>query len=116
MQLEQRLCDLKTGFPSSERNSGQLSLESENFLKSYRPQLTIYTDAGFQVDNKRSNQSGFDIRQLILASQNQKIIPLDWEVVKRLQPFLSVIEFQVCSENRSTLLHFLSDFLNLLNN
>ncbi|KAL3982113.1 hypothetical protein ACH3XW_45830 [Acanthocheilonema viteae] len=94
MQLEQRLCDLKTGFSCSERSSEPLSVKSENFLKSYRPQLTICTDAGFQVDNKRSNQSGFDIRQLILASQNRKIIPLDWKVIEQLQPFLSVIEFQ----------------------
>ncbi|VDO25346.1 unnamed protein product [Onchocerca flexuosa] len=94
MQLEQRLCDLKTGISSSKQSSEPLSIESENFLKSYRSQITIHIDAGFQVSNKRSSQSGFDIRQLILSAQNRKIIPLDWEVVKQLQPFLSVIEFQ----------------------
>lgn len=97
MQVKQQLCDLKTGFPSTERSPEPLSAESENFLKSYHPQLTISTDAVFKMDNKRSNQSGFDIRQLILASQNRKVIPLDCEVIKQLQPFLSVVEFQVFS-------------------
>uniref|UniRef100_A0A8R1TUT6 Uncharacterized protein n=1 Tax=Onchocerca volvulus TaxID=6282 RepID=A0A8R1TUT6_ONCVO len=48
IQLEQRLCDLKTGISSSRRSPEPFSIENENFLKSYRSQITIHTDAGFQ--------------------------------------------------------------------
>lgn len=98
MQLEQRLCDLKTRF-TNERRPEPLPVEGENFLKSYHPQISISTNTGFCVNNRRSNQSGLDIRQLILAARNQKSGLLDHEVLKQLQPFLSVVEFRVCSDN-----------------
>uniref|UniRef100_A0AAF5PH15 Uncharacterized protein n=1 Tax=Wuchereria bancrofti TaxID=6293 RepID=A0AAF5PH15_WUCBA len=61
VQQEQLLCDLKTGFPFSERCPEPLSVESENFLKFCHPQLMIYAEIGFQIDNRCNNQSDFDI-------------------------------------------------------
>ncbi|VDN06546.1 unnamed protein product [Thelazia callipaeda] len=97
MQMEQRLCDLKTRFCSIKQNTVPLSESSQLFLKSYYPHIMIHTINGFQIHKKRGGQTAYDIRHLILTSQNQNIIPFDWEILQQIQPFLSVIEFQVFS-------------------
>ncbi|KAM3726349.1 Phenylalanine--tRNA ligase beta subunit [Dirofilaria immitis] len=72
MQLEQRLCDLKTGISSTEQGPEPLSVESENFLKSYRPQITIYTDAGFQIGELLNSYN------LFYQSSSFRIWPKKW--------------------------------------
>ncbi|EFO25686.2 hypothetical protein LOAG_02800 [Loa loa] len=59
IRLQQQLCDLKTSFPSSGQSSEPHSVEIENFLNYYHPQHTIYTDVGFQINEKCSNQNAF---------------------------------------------------------
>ncbi|VDN27360.1 unnamed protein product [Gongylonema pulchrum] len=99
MQLEQRLCDLRNLMSYERQHIGPLPVECENFLKSYHPQIFISTADGFRICNRRGNQNGLDIRQLILAAKNGEFDALDSNNLRQLQPFLSIIEFRVCFAN-----------------
>ncbi|VDK49151.1 unnamed protein product [Anisakis simplex] len=97
VQLEQRLCDLKTKcIPSNQQQlSKQLSTASENFMRTLRPQFSIRNENGFWLDDEIGVQSGFDVRDLILTANDEEIATISEQVLSIIEPYLSIAELEV---------------------
>lgn len=95
MQLEQRLCELKTAYGSKINPHRKLNSSSEKFLRSIQAQFSIRSNnSGFWVEDEVGGQTGLDVRDLILIASDDEISTLDAQTISRIQPFLSVSEFE----------------------